>query len=110
MPGSQRMGKEILGNIETRLEQVQDQVFDDLFTQKEADAASGKKSMVFGRLHKKLLNKVTFFKSRIDIKKKMREIVHRASIVPLISDSKISKLWQKTLTFRLRKQKNSQKC
>ena len=77
-PGSQRMGKEILGNIETRLEQVQDQVFDDLFTQKEADAAAGKKSMVFGRLHEKLLNTVTFFKSRIDIKKKMREIVHRA--------------------------------
>jgi len=77
-PGSQRMGKEILGNIETRLEQVQDQVFDDLFTQKEADAAAGKKSMMFGRLHEKLLNKVTFFKSRIDIKKKMREIVHRA--------------------------------
>ena len=77
-PGSQRMGKEILGNIETRLEQVQEQVFDDLFTQKETDAAAGKKSVMFGRLHGKLLNTVTFFKSRIDIKKKMREIVHRA--------------------------------
>ena len=77
-PGSQRMGKEILGNIETRLEQVHDQVFDDLFTQKETDVAAGKKSVVFDSLHGKLLNTVTFFKSRIDIKKKMREIVHRA--------------------------------
>ena len=77
-PGSQRMGKEILGNIETRLEQVQEQVFDDLFTQKETDAAAGKKFVMFGRLHEKLLNTVTFFKSRIDMKKKMREIVHRA--------------------------------
>jgi len=75
---SQKMGKEILGNIETRLEQVQDQVFDDLFTQKETDAAAGKKSAIFGKLHEKLLDTVTFFKSRIDIKKKMREIVHRA--------------------------------
>jgi len=77
-PESQRMGKEILGNIETRLEQVQEQVFDDLFTQKETDPAAGKKFVVFGRLHEKLLNTVTFFKSRIDMKKKMREIVHRA--------------------------------
>jgi hypothetical protein len=77
-PGSQRMGNEILGNIETRLEQVQEQVFDDLFTQKETDeVASGKKLAVFGRLHEKLLDTVTFFKSRIDTKKKMREIVHR---------------------------------
>ena len=77
-PGSQRMGKEILGNIENRLEQVQEQVFDDLFTQKETDATAGKKLVVFGKLHEKLLNTVTFFKSRIDLKKKMREIVNRA--------------------------------
>jgi len=75
---SQRMEKEILGNIETRLEQVHEQVFDDLFTQKEKDeVGSGKKLAVFGRLHEKLLDTVTFFKSRIDTKKKMREIVHR---------------------------------
>jgi hypothetical protein len=77
-PGSHRMENEILGNIETRLEQVQEKVFDDLFVQKDTDkVASGKKLAVFGRLHEKLLDTVTFFKSRIDTKKKMREIVHR---------------------------------
>jgi hypothetical protein len=77
-PGSQRVENEILGNIETRLEQVRDQVFDDLFIQKETDeVASGKKMAMFGRLHEKLLDTVMFIKSRIDTKKKMREIVHR---------------------------------
>lgn len=71
------MENEILGNIETRLEQAQEQVFDDLFTQKETnDSASGKNLALFGRLHKKLLDTVTFFKSRVDTKKKMREIAH----------------------------------
>ncbi len=76
---SHRMRKEILGNIDTRLEQVHEQVFDDLFTQKETDAsASGKKLGVLGTLHEKLLNTVMFYKRRIDTKKKMREIVHRS--------------------------------
>ena len=77
-PGCQRMENEILENIETRLEQVQEKVFDDLFVQKDTgEVASGKKLAVFGRLHEKLLDTVTFFKNRIDTKKKMREIVHR---------------------------------
>ncbi len=77
-PEGMRMEKEILGNIETRLEKVRDKVFDDLFTQKETEGdASGKKLGVFGTLHEKLLNTVTFYKRRIDTKKKMREIVHR---------------------------------
>ena len=76
---SQRMEKEILGNIETRLDEVREQVFDDLFVQQETDVdASGKKLGVLDTLHKKLLNMATFYKRRIDTKKKMREIVHRA--------------------------------
>jgi hypothetical protein len=76
--GSQRMEKEILGNIETRLEQVQEKVFDDLFTLKETDeVVFGENLTVFERLHEKLLDTVTFFKRRIDTKKKMKEIVNR---------------------------------
>jgi hypothetical protein len=72
------MEKEILGNIETRLEKVREKVFDDLFEQIGQDGVTDEKLGVLGWLHEKLLNTVLFYKRRIDTKKKMREIVHRA--------------------------------
>ncbi|UCD32260.1 MAG: hypothetical protein JSV38_16160 [Desulfobacterales bacterium] len=78
-PKTEKIEKEILGNIETRLEQVQEKVFDDLFVQQGTDLAASKKKLgIFGVLHDKLLDIVTFYKRRIDTKKKMREMVHRA--------------------------------
>jgi hypothetical protein len=78
-PENQKIEKEILGNIETRLDQVQEKVFDDLFADQEIyGAGSKKKPGIFGVLHEKLLDIVTFYKHRIDTKKKMKEIVHQA--------------------------------
>lgn len=77
---SLRMKEEILGNMETRLEQVQEQVIDDLFTQKDIDLDDSEKKLgLFGTLHEKLLNTIMFYKHRIDTKKKMREIVHQTT-------------------------------
>jgi len=78
-PESQRMEKEILGNIEARLDLVREGVIDDLFSQKKTDETAAARALgVLGTLHEKLLNVVTFYKRRIDTKKKMRALVHHA--------------------------------
>jgi len=78
-PKAKEMRDEILGNIEKRLDTVSDQVIDDLFSQAEADAySSDKKEGLLGTIHGKLGNVVSFYKKRIDTKKKMRQIVDKA--------------------------------
>jgi len=78
-PKAKEMRKEILGKIEQRLDQVSDHVIDDLFSQAQADAYdSDQRSGFLGALHGKLSNVVTFYKKRIDTKKKMRQIVNTA--------------------------------
>jgi len=78
-PKSKEMRQEILGNIEQRLDKVSDHVIDDLFSQAQADAyASDQKSGFLGAIHGKLSSAVTFYKKRIDTKKKMRQIVNNA--------------------------------
>jgi len=78
-PKAKEMREEILDSIEQRLDKVKDHVIDDLFTQAQADAyGSDLKSGFLGTLHGKLSNAVTFYKKRIDTKKKMRQIVDKA--------------------------------
>jgi hypothetical protein len=77
---SKEMRKEIIGSIEKRLDQVKEQVFDDLFTQSQADLSGEEPKFGFlGSLHKKVLSVVTFCKRRNDTKKKMRKIVDHDS-------------------------------
>ncbi|MDF1594437.1 MAG: hypothetical protein P1P89_23225 [Desulfobacterales bacterium] len=76
---TQRMEKEILGNIINRLDEVRDKIIDDLFAREEIiETATGKKIGVLATLQKKLLEAVTFCKRRIETKRKMRNIAYRA--------------------------------
>ncbi|MEW6670287.1 MAG: hypothetical protein AB1427_01210 [Thermodesulfobacteriota bacterium] len=76
---NQRLQKEIVDNIETRLDEVRDKVIDDLFAHEEmVETATGRKIGILATLHQKLLDTVTFCKRRIETKRKMRNIVYRA--------------------------------
>jgi hypothetical protein len=78
-PENQWLEKEIVDNIETRLEEVRDKVIDDLFVREEMlETTTGRKTGVLATLHKTLLEAVTFCKRRIETKRKMRNIVYRA--------------------------------
>ncbi|MFH1942474.1 MAG: hypothetical protein ABIL68_10255, partial [bacterium] len=60
-PDNQQLEKEIVNNIETRLEEVHDKVIDDLFAREEmVETATGRKTGVLANLHKTLLEAVTF--------------------------------------------------
>lgn len=77
---SEKMREEIIDNIEKRLDEVKAQVFDDLFTQAQADLSGEEaKYGILGSLHKKVLGMVTFYKRRNDTKKKMIKIVDHSS-------------------------------
>lgn len=92
-PGkSQEMRKEIIGNIEKRLDEVKNQVFDDLFTQAQADLSGEEaKYGILGSLHKKVLSMVTFYKRRNDTKKKMRNIVDHTTKLNLTEFQTLAK-------------------
>lgn len=75
-PTSSALEKEILTNIAERLDQVQDQVFDDLFSARKLAAFGGeKRGGFFAGLHERVRSMVTFYKHRLDTNKKMRQIV-----------------------------------
>jgi len=70
---------EVLNNVEQRLGKVSDRVFDDLSMEdhKFKGSSSGKDNL-FGKIHTKVLNLVSFYKRRSTTKKKMTDMVHRA--------------------------------
>ncbi len=89
---SKEMRKEIMGSIEKRLDEVKAQVFDDLFTQAQANL-SGKDSKfgILEGLHKRVLSIVTFYKRRNDTKKKLSHIVDHTSKLNLTDFQTLAK-------------------
>ena len=79
MPFSQRAEKEVLNNVEKRLSQVHDDVFEALVAnQPETRDENGQGSAGGSTLTRKLLSMVTYFKRRVLTKKKIKEMVHRS--------------------------------
>ena len=77
-PERTRIEKEILGNIETRLDEVRDQVIDDLFSRERLSASGdGAQEGILGGLSENLRSMVTHTKYRADARKKLRGIVHQ---------------------------------
>ncbi len=70
--------KEILGNVDTRLDQVTDDVFDNIIVEGGEITSRGKSSSTFlGKMHAKLAGMVSFYKKRAVAKQKMKAIVHQ---------------------------------
>jgi hypothetical protein len=74
----ERIEKEILNNIETRLDEVRDQVIDDLFSRERlSGTGDGVSEGFLGGLNENLRSMVTHTKYRADARKKLRRIVHQ---------------------------------
>jgi hypothetical protein len=68
---------EVLDNVEKRLDQVSDEVYDNLFVEgNKVEASSADKETFIGKVHTKLVNFVSFYKKRSATKKKMKDMVH----------------------------------
>jgi hypothetical protein len=76
-PQKEILSKELLGNLQVRLEQVKDQIMDNLHVRKDtgADFAGERPSDV---VHSRIYDLVSFFKGRSVARKKMVGLVHRA--------------------------------
>ncbi|MCP4688799.1 MAG: hypothetical protein GY859_12160, partial [Desulfobacterales bacterium] len=69
---------EILGNVDTRLDQVTDDVFDNVIVEGDEITSRMKaKSSLFGKMHAKLVGMISFYKKRSVAKQKMKKIVHQ---------------------------------
>ena len=80
-PQNKDVKNEVMDNIKTRLELVRDEVYEDLqIGPAEGDESeeARKSASLFGRLHARLHNMVTFFKRRSSTRKKMKTIVYKA--------------------------------
>jgi hypothetical protein len=70
--------EEVLGNIQSRLQTVKDEIFDDLCIATRADRTeSDANSGVLKIFHKQLFKMISFFKLRSTTRKKMRAMVHQ---------------------------------
>lgn len=70
--------KEILGNVDTRLDQVKDDVFDNIVVEGGEISSRGKsRNSLLGKIHDKLVGMVSFYKKRSVAKQKMKKIVHQ---------------------------------
>jgi hypothetical protein len=77
-PEDQHIEGEVLDNVEKRLDRVNDEVYDDLNVEdKGVTAKSADQKRIIGKVHNKLVNLVSFYKTRSVAKKKMKDIVHR---------------------------------
>jgi hypothetical protein len=78
-PENRQIEGEVLDNVEKRLDQVNDEVYDNLLIKgKAVKSKDVNKEAFVQRLHSKLFKLVSFYKKRFDTKKKMKAIVHRA--------------------------------
>jgi hypothetical protein len=69
---------EVLNNVETRLNKVNEDVFDNMRIEgNRIKAYSPGKSTFIEKVHHKVLNLVTFQKNRTETKKKMTQMIHR---------------------------------
>ncbi len=76
-PQKEVLRKELLGNLQVRLDQVKDQIIDTLEVQEDkGEARSGERPS--GLVHSQIYNLVNFFKGRSVARKKMVGLVHRA--------------------------------
>jgi hypothetical protein len=77
-PEDHHIEGEVLDNVEKRLDRVNDEVYDDLNVEnKIVTAKSADQKRIIGKVHNKLVNLVSFYKTRSVTKKKMKDIVHR---------------------------------
>ncbi len=77
-PENHHIEGEVLNNVEKRLDQVTDEVYDDLYVDgKEVKTKSAEKETLIGKVHSKLAGLVSFYQKRSVAKKKMKDIVHR---------------------------------
>ncbi len=69
---------EVLGNVESRLDQASDNAYDNLEVHGDViKAKDGEIETTIGRIHTKLKGMVSFFKARSAIKKKMKNMAQR---------------------------------
>jgi hypothetical protein len=71
--------EEVLGNIQSRLQTVKDEIFDDLYLSAQTDRSpSESNSGVLKIFHNQLFKMISFFKLRSTTRKKMSAMVHQA--------------------------------
>ncbi|MBF0103138.1 MAG: hypothetical protein HQK77_19740 [Desulfobacterales bacterium] len=71
---------EVMDNIKSRLDQVKDEVYDNLFVQDDVvSVRSGENETIIGKMHANLLKMVSFYKSRSVTKNKLKAIVRKAA-------------------------------
>jgi len=69
---------EVLANVQKRLGKVNDDVYDNLRVDGDSiQTPSPQSGNLIGKVHKKILGMVTFYKNRSNTKKKMTAMVHR---------------------------------
>jgi hypothetical protein len=68
--------KEVLTNLQKRLDKVRDDVFDDLYVARSEDEKVASRGVIMGAVHRRLYQMVSFFKGRSSTRRKMTSMVH----------------------------------
>lgn len=74
-PKSEDARREVMTNLQQRLDTVQDAVFDNLYVSRSEDARLGERGAILGAVHRQLFKMVSFFKGRAATRKKMTSMV-----------------------------------
>lgn len=77
-PKNEDARKEVLANLQKRLDTVRDDVFDDLYVTRSDDGKIGARGSILEAVHRQLFKMVSFFKGRSTTRKKMTSMVHGA--------------------------------
>ena len=75
-PKSEDARKEVLSNLQKRLDTVRDDVFDNLYFTRSEDSDVGVRGPILGAIHRQLHKMVFFFKGRSSTRKKLTSMVH----------------------------------
>lgn len=70
--------KEVLGNIQSRLDTVKDEVLDEVYIDDKDQKVSTGTGSVFKSVHQQVFRMISFFKGRSRTRKKMTSMVHSA--------------------------------
>ena len=75
-PKNEDARKEVLSNLQQRLETVRDDVFDNLYVSHTEDDMQRAHGVILGAVHRQLFKMVSFFKGRSSTRKKMTAMVN----------------------------------
>jgi hypothetical protein len=75
-PKSEDARREVLTNLEKRLDTVRDDVFDNLYVTRSGTEQMGAHGAILGMVHRQLFKMVSFFKGRSVTRRKMTGMVH----------------------------------